>query len=154
MPDFLHHAAMQLAQKTCRRTLLTIAHEEKSHAHLFKEACLFIHLRPRKTKLKHLEELWYFVSVNDSHAILGLCFGLEIIANENIEYLFQKLGAQSKLNLTSFFMIHRVNEQAHIEMNYKNYKLFCHTPKEIQSFHFGFYYGLSFWQKFWDQALC
>ncbi len=162
MPSLLVQAANNLERSNERETLLTIAREERGevdgipHFKMFSEACALVGLSPRLLDLTVLDDLMLYTLKSDNHKTLGLCFGLEVIANENIEYLFQSLISTPKdaklLANTDFFRIHRLNEDTHIEMNFNNFKKYCLTAEDKESFMAGFNYALTFWKIFWFLA--
>ncbi len=162
MPSLLIQASNNIDVFHQRETLITIAKEERGdvdgvpHFEMFANACKEIGIFPKILELDILEELMLFAMRSDNHKTLGLCFGLEVIANENIQYLFQNLSndllEEKTLSASDFFKIHRMNEDTHIELNFRNYKRYCLTLEDQSCFMIGFEYALDFWKNFWSQA--
>lgn len=162
MPSLLIQASNNIDVFHQRETLITIAKEERGdvdgvpHFKKFANACIQVGIFPKLLELDILEELMLFAMRSDNHKTLGLCFGLEVIANENIQYLFQNLRndllEEKTLSASDFFIIHRMNEDTHIELNFRNYKRYCLTLEDQSSFLIGFEYALDFWKNFWSQA--
>jgi hypothetical protein len=162
IPSLLAQSANELDRPSERETLLTIAAEENGevdgipHFKMFSNACSLIGIDPQLMHLKVLEDLMIFAQKSRNHQTLGLCFGLEVIANENISFLLKSLSNNSSefelLSVSTFFEIHRSNEDTHIDMNFKNFQMFCITSEEKSNFMSGFDYALAFWKSFWFQA--
>lgn len=88
---------------------------------------------------------------------MGICLGLEIIANENIQLLFDyrlKTDGSNFIELTQseFFITHRVNEDEHILKSIENFKVFCKSKIDKEQFISGFNLAIEFWEKFWMKA--
>lgn len=162
MPTILRSAASNITTKEQRTSLLEISKEEDGeiegtpHYIMFKESCEKAEINPQILDLKVLRDLMHFASLNFDATILGLCFGLEVIANENIDYLFNNICwkecHRADLEKTLFFKIHRVNEDRHISSNFENYSRYCQTEESKHQFDHGFEFALSFWKNFWAEA--
>jgi hypothetical protein len=90
-----------------------------------------------------------------SYQILGMTLGMEIPANENIDCLFNSVCydvSRETLENSSFFKIHRVNEDQHIAANIENFEIVCKTQKSKEEFIEGFTAAVTFWKFFWDEA--
>lgn len=88
--------------------------------------------------------------------ILGLLLSLEIIAERNIETLFECLSfdeaAGEALAATSFMTIHRADEVEHIRHSVANYLMHCRSNGERDDALVSFDTGLGFWVQFWDHC--
>ena len=88
---------------------------------------------------------------------VGVSFGLEIIAEENIEYLLNYCSSSEKevgnLSETNFFKIHRVNEVEHISKCFENYANISSDNLNREAFFEGANLSLLFWEKFWNEAV-
>ncbi|MFC4160303.1 iron-containing redox enzyme family protein [Chitinimonas lacunae] len=96
------------------------------------------------------------VSTQSQYGIVGLLMSFEIIAEENIETLFDGLcyaeGCAEKLSATPFFKIHRADETEHIRHSVANFLRFCQTDTQREEFKRSFDEGIDFWHRFWDQC--
>jgi hypothetical protein len=163
MPGLLVLAANNLRREEHKASLLKIAKEEAGeidgipHYQMFSSACRIIDVFPRNVEIECLNLLIDEVTTNFDSTILGICFGLEIIANENIQFLLTSLCISKNeydlLDNSQFFTIHKQNEDEHIRLNYKNYEKYCNTYSERIQFETGFDYALQFWKSFWDGNL-
>ena len=161
MPKFLTQAASMVESSEQMLTLVQTAWEELGeghadaiHSEMFK-ACgedIGLTLSPIEINgpVKFLD------TKPRALAVLGYAFGLEVIANENIAFLFDSLAydqvVSEKLKRSLFFKIHFVNEDRHIEMNFKNFARFCTTKQHEEDFMTGFDQALIFWRDFWAKA--
>jgi len=88
--------------------------------------------------------------------VMGLCLGLELPANENIQTLVEGIGTSESLRdrllKTSFFRIHRVVEDEHIRLSISNYLHFCRTQKARDQFTRSFDQGIRFWREYWGEV--
>src|SRR5690606_20911608 len=129
-------------------------HAESIHSEIFKSCGEEIGLTLNEVKING--PLKFLETKPRALAILGYAFGLEVIANENIAFLFDSLAynqsASEKLKKSLFFKIHFVNEDRHIEMNFKNFARFCTDSQKEEDFLFGFDQALIFWRDFWAKA--
>jgi hypothetical protein len=160
MPSFLTSAASLMKDPRMSFSLVQIVWEEMGegdeqmiHADLFMKAGQKVELNISKTDTSFLDTLK--LKGNESqYYILGLAFGLEVIANENIAYLYKCLSWNEKsatvLKSDYFFQTHFINEDNHIDLNFKNFSKFCldSEPEFIR----GFDHALEFWLVFWKLA--
>lgn len=166
MPFFLITMSEKILSEDKKKHFRHIAFEElgegsnKTHAELFRDSCTAIKIKcVSDNKPNSLEGLTKYINtplVSESN-MLGLGLGLEIIANENINFLFDNLiltdqNKKKILEDTLFFKIHRENEDEHIRKNFSNFSRFCNTQEEIVDFHEGFHFGLNFWKGFWSEC--
>lgn len=95
---------------------------------------------------------------NDSEAFaVGLAYGLEIIAEENIFFLL-KYSSQNDQSLESlkrsaFFIIHLQNETEHIRKCEENFEILKRKRNCEQEFLIGVDMSLTFWKEFWREAI-
>lgn len=166
MPWFLSMAAASVSTNEMRQSLIQVAHEElgegnknQLHSEQFKKALsqagiVFSHCSFTSEHIDYLKEK--LLTVKSEYTVLGLCLGLEIIANENIESLIGKLSLTPKMSAalesSYFFKVHRVNEDQHIEYNIKNFLHFCSSEIEKEKFMQGFEEALDFWHQFWSKV--
>jgi hypothetical protein len=149
--------------------LIQIAYDELGgrnkkliHSKLFVEAlsAIDIHLLPGVPVsaigkvLNMLDET--LAGATSEEAIIGLLLSFEIVAQENIEMLFECLtfdeSSREALSATPFFKIHRQDETEHIRHSVANFLRFCTTEDHREDFMRSFDEGLSFWERFWDQT--
>jgi hypothetical protein len=94
-------------------------------------------------------------SIQSQYGIVGLLLSFEIIAEENIETLFNCLCYEERvegiLSASKFFKIHRADETEHIRHSIANFLRFCKTEQQRQEFKVAFDAGIDYWQRFWDQ---
>lgn len=106
-----------------------------------------------KAVLKGLDNI--LTSTTSQYGIVGLLLSFEIIAEENIETLFNCLCYEKKvesiLSDSPFFKIHRADETEHIRHSVANFLRFCKTEQHREEFKIAFDAGIDFWQRFWDQ---
>ena len=165
MPWFLCQAAANVSSNIKRTYICRPAYEElgmgipeEIHAELFRK-CLQIvgvnsdsnHVPPIGMLRDYLNE----TGIGDDY-IFGLCAGLEIIANDNIENLFRNIAYTQEfkeiLEGTEFFKLHRANEQGHIELTIGNFLRFSPLPADRRKFVEGFDRAIEFWAQFWNGA--
>jgi hypothetical protein len=168
MPYFLTKAASQLDTNEQRAYITQVAYEElgygdpeKMHYLDFEKALMAAGIDKSEAGevsvavlLDGLKEC--LLHKTDDAGVLGMCLGLEIIANENIDSLFESLAyneeARKSLSQSIFFKIHRVNEDDHIALNVANFIRFCDTEEKRNSFIYGFKESTAFWQKYWSKV--
>ena len=166
IPEFLERIANEIDSPEVKGRILEIVCEEKgkdlshSHSELFKQA---MELHGYKIELinsraiKHLiSEFENSINYFDRESFsIGVSFGLEIIAEENIDYLLSNTSESSfhyKKNRESlFFKIHLVNEAEHIAKCIENIQVVSQENKE--SLKAGIKLSLLFWKSFWEEAL-
>ncbi len=87
--------------------------------------------------------------------IIGLLLSFEIIAETNIETLFQGLGytpdRQEILSDSLFFKIHRADEIEHIRHSVANFLRFSTSNEQIEEAEEFFDAGIVFWKSFWNE---
>ncbi len=163
MPWFLCLAGAKVSTNEMRQSLIRVAHEELGegdannlHCEKFRGAVLSTGIDfelPNSDSIVIGLLKSSIKKANSPHQVLGLCLGLEIIANENIDFLFRGLAfdssAQTALEDSYFFKIHRVNEDSHIFYNVSNFLKFCSSSSEKKRFLVGFENALDFWRIFW-----
>ena len=155
MPWFLCQAAANVSTNAARTAIARIAWEElgsgirgEIHADQFLD-CVKIAGSESVTiplpgpRTGDLEEALLKSRGNDSY-IFGMCLGLEIVAIENIETIFESLAVSTD--------VRRVNEEGHIEHSVNNFLRFCLTDHQKQEFMKGFHLAVNFWQNFWHEA--
>lgn len=95
----------------------------------------------------------YFRSTSE---IFGLGLGLEIIAVQNIETVFDGLAhdpiVASNLKETEFFQLHFQNEEGHIRHCIESFMKYCPEIDNKIDFLNGFENGLRFWKLFWSEV--
>ena len=172
MPFLLGIAARKVTSKDEKNRIRDIAFEEmgegdyeKRHSKIFLEAVSMSNKKYRSWKKTIMEQessiqtllatLEHSVrNAKNQEYILGLCLGLEIPANENIEALFQSVRHDidaDKLENTDFFRAHRQNEDKHIEKNLKSFRSIL-NKNQLNAFMDGFDNAISFWKSFWKMA--
>ncbi|MBG58927.1 MAG: hypothetical protein CMJ16_00565 [Peredibacter sp.] len=160
MPNLLIEVSMKLKSNIKKKRILKIALEELgegekfSHDVLFLNSCKKIHYTPKIIDLRSLSKLKRSASMMiDDRELLGLSFGMEFTAIENIEFLFQKLsyGEEEDLRNTRFFQIHFANEEEHIAENYKNLENYIQSNDDFSVFYRGVKVGMAFWKEFWNE---
>jgi hypothetical protein len=169
VPGFLARAVSLTDDPERQHHLIQIAYDElggrnkdRIHSHLFSQAVIKIdiQLRPRsalfsiRPLLETLDAL--LVGARNGEAIIGLLLSFEIVAEENIEMLFECLSfddaARETLSATPFFKIHRQDETEHIRHSVANFLRFCTTDEHRADFMSGFDQGIEFWSRLWDQS--
>lgn len=169
VPTFITKAVAQTDDPERQHHLIQIAYDELGgkdkgyiHSKLFLEAIdkAGIRLAPSssassiKEILKVLNET--LVGTQSQSGIVGLLLSFEIIAEENIETLFQSLcydeTSEKILAATPFFKIHRADETEHIRHSIANFLRFSNAEKAREEFRVSFDQGIDFWHRFWDQC--
>lgn len=165
MSWFLCRAAANVGTNHNRRYLSQVAFEElgmglSEGAHVDK----FLQcLRIAKVKLTDQIEAPVEIlrtalvkSENNDDYILGMYFGLEIIAIENIETLFRSLAynitLKDELEHTDYFKTHRIHPFKHIEHCLNHLSHFSPTAETRIKFLEGFHESIRFWKEFWDEC--
>lgn len=168
MPYFLCQASAMMSNNQKRHYVIQTAFEElgmrdaqKIHHEMFWSAVQKIDPQCTVEKLPQIENELSLLkkkllsSENDSY-ILGLLLGLEGPAEENIETLFESLAydstAQTKLEATEFFVVHRQIEIEHVKLTVSNFLRFCEDESSQAEFITGFDAGIDFWQSFWSST--
>lgn len=169
VPTFITKAVAQTDDPERQHHLIQIAYDELGgkdkdyiHSKLFLEAIGNAGIELAATSssssikeiLKVLDET--LVGTKSQYGIVGLLLSFEIIAEENIETLFQSLcyneNSEKVLASTPFFKIHRADETEHIRHSIANYLRFCKTERAREEFRMSFDQGIDFWHRFWDQS--
>jgi hypothetical protein len=95
------------------------------------------------------------LKTSSQYGIVGLLLSFEIIAEENIEKLYQGLcfdvSCEKILSETPFFKIHRADETEHIRHSIANFLRFCKTEDQVGDFKISFDQGILFWKAFWEK---
>jgi len=168
-PRFLALAVSQTRDPERQHHLIQIAfdelgghNKERIHSLLFLKAVnqIGIQLLPRLPlfSIRNLFETLNkgLIDAKNEHVIIGLLMSFEIVAQENIEMLFECLSfddaARETLATTLFFKIHRQDETEHIRHSVANFLRFCRTASHRDDFLEGFDRGIEFWGRFWDQS--
>jgi hypothetical protein len=167
VPTFICKAVAQTEDAERQHHLIQIAYDELGgrdkdyiHSNLYLEALekagiqvMSKSLGSIKNVLRGLDST--LVSTESQYGIVGLLLSFEIIAEENIETLFNCLCYEERvakiLSETKFFKIHRADETEHIRHSVANFLRFCKTEQQRQEFKEAFDAGIDFWQRFWDQ---
>lgn len=166
IPEFLLSLSENVSNLEVRNRILQIVAEENgeglalSHHELFRQAMEQCGLKvcesniPSISKFKNLYSCHSNLEEKEAFAI-GVSFGLEIIAEENINFLLEHTSYSAdtfRLNEESlFFKIHLVNEKEHIEKCFQN--LASVNSKSIDSLKAGVKLSLNFWKNFWEEAI-
>jgi hypothetical protein len=163
MPWFLCQAAAKVSSNLKRTYICKPAFEELGmgipediHPYQFQECLKLAGVTKSATHLApiHIVRDFLFGADREDNSIFGLCAGLEIIANDNIEFLFNALAynahLRKQLSETEFFKIHRVNEQGHIELTIGNFLRFSPLREDRLKFLEGFDKAIEFWFHFWN----
>jgi hypothetical protein len=167
VPTFICKAVAQTEDAERQHHLIQIAYDELGgrdkdyiHSNLYLEALekagiqvMSKSLGSIKNVLRGLDST--LVSTESQYGIVGLLLSFEIIAEENIETLFNCLCYEERvakiLSETKFFKIHRADETEHIRHSVANFLRFCKTEQQRQEFKEAFDAGIDFWQRCWDQ---
>jgi len=169
VPVFLTKAVAQTDDPERQHHLIQIAYDElggrdktRIHSKLFLDAISEIGVRvvPGSTGSSIREILRVLdrtlAGTQSQYGIVGLLLSFEIIAEENIETLFQTLchddECEKTLSASLFFKIHRADESEHIRHSVANFLRFCQTDAQRSEFMVSFDEGIDFWQRFWDQC--
>jgi len=169
VPVFITKAVVMTDDPERQHHLIQIAYDELGgqdknfiHSKLFLEAIELIKVNVIQhsstssidSVLKELDG--FLVNTKSQYGIVGLLMSFEIIAEENIETLFNCLNYDENckdiLSKTPFFKIHRADETEHIRHSVANFLRFCTTEKHREEFKVSFDEGIEFWQRFWDQS--
>ena len=162
MPQILINCSKNIDFDQHKESFLQIAKEELGgdftgipHSTLFLNSCRNVGLELSVVNISELNDLLIYSQSKRNFSLLGLSFGLEIIANENIDFLLSSIsiGESNKIKLrnTLFFQVHMQNEDEHIKATFDNFKNYCHSEEDKKSFEEGFLFGLNFWKKFWSK---
>jgi len=136
MPVFLDEISKFISDKKLKKNILEIKNEEAgesedtSHANLFKYALKEINLLIEEkefdelNKFKDMFDKLLNVSIDKEAFVLGVNYGLEINAEDNIQLLLKNCSYSEEsieiLRRTSFFDIHLKNEIEHIKICFEN----------------------------------
>ena len=151
VPRFLSKAVAQTDDPERQHHLIQIAYDELGgrdktfiHSKLFLEAIEVIGVKVApcrsgssiKEILRVLDKA--LVGTQSQYGILGLLMSFEIIAEENIEALFDGLcheaDCKEPLSESPFFKIHRADETEHIRHSVANFLRFCPTDVQREEF--------------------
>lgn len=172
VPWLLCSLASNADDNLARHFLIQTAFEELGsrsrgaiHSHLFAKSLDLSSSGQARTR-QYLEESGGFraLSVLEKAAqlkgnaqVMGVCLGLELPANENIQTLLVGLGHKSdlleQLSKSPFFRIHTVVEDEHIRLSVANFLHFCRSENEKLRFKEGFDLGIRFWKEFWGEVV-
>jgi pyrroloquinoline quinone (PQQ) biosynthesis protein C len=169
VPTFLTRAVAQTADPERQHHLIQIAYDELGgrnkefiHSRLFLKAIDAIGVKvepnPAGSSIRDvIHMLDATLAHTDSEAgIIGLLLSFEIIAEENIETLFDGLcyseACEASLADSAFFKVHRADETEHIRHSVANFLRFCNTQTEREAFKQSFDQGIEYWRQFWDQC--
>lgn len=169
VPKFLTLAVARTDDPERQHHLIQIAYDELGgrnkkliHSKLFVEALSAINIQlPPGAQVSAIGEVLDMLDETladaaSEEAIIGLLLSFEIVAQENIEMLFECLGfddsARETLSASPFFKIHRQDETEHIRHSVANFLRFCTTEAHKEDFMRSFDEGIRFWQRFWDQT--
>ncbi len=169
VPIFLTKAVAQTDDPERQHHLIQIAYDELGgrdkdliHSELFLEAIEKAGVKvvpcscgsSIKEILRVLDKA--LVNTQSQYGIMGLLMSFEIIAEENIETLFDGLcheaSSKDALSESRFFQIHRADETEHIRHSIANFLRFCKTDTQREEFKRSFDEGVDFWHRFWDQC--
>ncbi len=165
MPKVLCLLASKVESNQARMRILQIAWEElgegkakQIHAEIFKSCITMadVNFNDKSSNANRQLEKYAEGNFRSTSEIFGLGLGLEIIAVQNIETLFNGLAYDpilaSNLKETEFFQIHFQNEEGHIRHCIESFMKYC--PEKINKIDFiiGFEKGLEFWKLFWDEV--
>ncbi|APR36710.1 iron-containing redox enzyme family protein [Paraburkholderia sp. SOS3] len=169
VPTFLTRAVAQSGDPERQHHLIQIAYDELGgrnkefiHSRLFLKAIDAIGLKVEASESGAsirdvIRILDATLAHTDSEAgIIGLLLSFEIIAEENIETLFDGLcyseACGEVLSDSAFFRVHRADETEHIRHSVANFLRFCNTQSEREAFKQSFDQGIDYWRRFWDQC--
>ncbi|AUH49405.1 hypothetical protein CXB49_00395 [Chromobacterium sp. ATCC 53434] len=169
VPTFITKAVAQTDDPERQHHLIQIAYDELGgrdknyiHSKLFLDAIneVGVQVIPNASGSSIKEILQVLdrtlVNTTSQYGIVGLLMSFEIIAEENIEVLFENLCHDERcadiLSATPFFKIHRADETEHIRHSVANFLRFCTTETQRQEFQQSFDEGIDFWHRFWDQC--
>ncbi|MFT2110498.1 iron-containing redox enzyme family protein [Marinomonas sp. 2405UD68-3] len=168
VPGFISKAVVLTTDPERQHHLIQIAYDELGgrdkdyiHSKLFLDAVSEIgidipenHISSSMTRV--LSELDSVMDNNISqYGIVGLLLSFEIIAEENVEMLFNGLCYNDKCNdilsKSKFFQIHREDESEHIRHSIANFLRFCGSDEQKFLFEKSFDEGILFWNDFWSR---
>lgn len=167
VPSFIAKAVSLTTDPEHQHHLIQIAYDELGsqnknliHSKLFLNALEKANIKPKETGIFLIKNL--LSSLNDSlekikshSGIIGMLLSFEIIAEQNIETVFQGLNVDSAreeiLAESLFFKIHRTNEIEHIRHSIANFLRFSKSPEEIREAEEFFDIGINFWLTFWNK---
>ena len=169
VPVFLTKAVAQTDDPERQHHLIQIAYDElggrdktRIHSQLFLDAIAEVGVKVMqgssgssiRESLNVLDIT--LVGTKSQYGIVGLLMSFEIIAEQNIEALFDGLcyddEAGKTLSASLFFKIHRADESEHIRHSVANFLRFCKTETQREEFKHSFDEGIDFWHRFWDQC--
>lgn len=168
VPTFLSEISLYILNYDSKERINGIIQEENgegnpglNHATLYKEALSQIGIIARKKEikaitlfLKNFRQIIQEQEDKEAFAI-GVSFGLEIIAEDNISYLLKYSSPSdsdmSYLKNTLFFKIHLQNEIEHINSCIRNLET---LKKEGRTacFYKGHDLSIQFWTNFWREV--
>ena len=167
VPSFICKAVAQTDDAERQHHLIQIAYDELGgrdkdfiHSHLYLDALDKAGIQMMSESLASIKGVLHsldhtLTSMKSQFGIVGLLLSFEIIAEENIEMLFNCLcyeeRVESILSATKFFKIHRADETEHIRHSIANFLRFCKTEQQRHEFKLAFDAGIDYWQRFWDQ---
>lgn len=169
VPKFITRAVSLTNDPERQHHLIQIAYDELGgsdkkviHSNLFLEALskIDIHFAPGSSLVSIYDVLAVLDTIladaESEEAIIGLLLSFEIVAQENIEMLFECLSfdasSRETLSASRFFQIHRQDETEHIRHSVANFLRFCTTETHRADFLRSFDEGLKFWELFWDRT--
>lgn len=168
VPAFIARAVSVTTDPEHQHHLIQIAYDElgaqdKSliHSNLFLDALKNASIKMAQVNLMYairgiLYSLYEDIDkIKSASGIIGLLLSFEIVAEINIETLFQGLGVddarKEMLSESQFFKIHRADEVEHIRHSVANFLRFSKTQQEIDEAEKLFDVGIIFWKNFWDK---
>ncbi|WP_210418781.1 iron-containing redox enzyme family protein [Aliikangiella coralliicola] len=168
VPVFITKAVTMTDDPERQHHLIQIAYDELGgrdknfiHSNLFLEAIEEIGVNrvdgPSTSSIKEILDVLdkTLVNTKSQAGIVGLLLSFEIIAEENIEMLFDCLchdeSSSEILSKSPFFKIHRADETEHIRHSVANFLRFCNTDDDRGEFEESFDAGIDYWHRFWDQ---
>jgi Iron-containing redox enzyme len=169
VPTFITKAVAQTDDPERQHHLIQVAYDELGgsdkgliHSNLFLEAIAKIgvkvvpcHSSSSIKEILHVLDKT-LVGTKSQYGIVGLLMSFEIIAEENIETLFDGLcydaDCKEPLSASPFFKIHRADETEHIRHSVANFLRFCVTDGQREEFKRSFDEGIDYWHRFWDQC--
>ncbi|MCW8126211.1 iron-containing redox enzyme family protein [Microbulbifer halophilus] len=167
VPVFLCKAVALTDDPERQHHLIQIAYDELGgrdkdfiHSNLFLEAISDVGIDLISQSAASIKEVLSGLDrtlegIKSQYGIVGLLLSFEIIAEENIETLYNCLchdkNCEKPLSESPFFKIHRADETEHIRHSVANFLRFCKTDTQKSEFKESFDAGIDFWQRFWDQ---
>jgi hypothetical protein len=171
VPEFLQFLMPQISNEPIRERISSIVYEELGegnrdlkHSILYKQALneIGITINDETTNSSLLNYQNKIAQIlldnNDPEALsVGLAYGLEIIAEENIQYLLKYSSfnhySHELLSKSIFFKIHLQNEIEHIRKGEENLKTLLQDGQREIAFQYGVNLSLEFWKEFWLEAV-